>query len=122
MATFDLMLWGGIVVDGTGAPGRRADVGVLDDRIVAIGDLADVAGMGVPTVLDVTDRVVAPGFIDPHGRTSPAPERDRPCHRQRAGGRAGWGRDGCASRPVVAAVLIVMSAALDETLRGTIGG
>ena len=69
MASFDLLLRGGIVVDGTGAPGRRADVGVLDDRIVAVGDLADVAGADVPTALDITDRVVAPGFIDPHGHS-----------------------------------------------------
>jgi N-acyl-D-amino-acid deacylase len=69
MATFDLLLRGGIVVDGTGAPGRRADVGVLADRIVAVGDLSDVDRAGVPSVIDVADRVVAPGFIDPHGHS-----------------------------------------------------
>lgn len=69
MATFDLLLRAGTVVDGTGAPGRRADVGVLGDRIVAVGDLADVDPANVSTVLDVSDLVVAPGFIDPHGHS-----------------------------------------------------
>lgn len=66
---FDLLLRGGTVFDGTGAPGRRADVGVLGDRILAVGDLGVVAGDEVGLVLDVTDRVVAPGFIDPHGHS-----------------------------------------------------
>ncbi len=69
MAAFDLLIHGGTVVDGTGAPGRRADVGVIGDRIVAIGDLATVAGNEVELVLDATDRVVTPGFIDPHGHS-----------------------------------------------------
>ena len=37
--TFDLIVENGLVVDGTGAPGRRADVGIARDRIAAIGDL-----------------------------------------------------------------------------------
>ena len=61
--TCDLILVGGDVVDGTGAPRRRADVAVRDDRIVAIGELADWhAGQRV----DVSNQVVAPGFIDVH--------------------------------------------------------
>src|SRR5690349_5820235 len=47
--TVDVLLRGGTVVDGTGAPERRADVGVTADRTI------DAAGL-----------VVAPGFIDPH--------------------------------------------------------
>lgn len=66
---FDLLLRGGTVIDGTGAPGRRADVGVLGDRILAVGDLSLVADDGVGLKLDVSDRVVAPGFIDPHGHS-----------------------------------------------------
>jgi len=69
MTTFDLLFRGGTVIDGTGAPGRRADVGVLGDRILAVGDLSAVDATEVATVLDVGGRVVAPGFIDPHGHS-----------------------------------------------------
>ncbi|MEX1169189.1 MAG: D-aminoacylase [Chloroflexota bacterium] len=69
MATIDLLLRGGTVIDGTGAPGRRADVGVHGDRIVAVADLSAVDASGVDLVLDVTGLVVAPGFIDPHGHS-----------------------------------------------------
>jgi N-acyl-D-aspartate/D-glutamate deacylase len=66
---FDLLLRGGSVIDGTGAPGRRADVGVLGDRIAAVGDLDIVADGEVGLELDVSGMVVAPGFIDPHGHS-----------------------------------------------------
>ena len=69
MTAFDLLLRGGTVIDGTDAPGVRADVGVLGDRILAVGDLAAVADGGVGEVIDATGRVVAPGFIDPHGHS-----------------------------------------------------
>ena len=70
MTAFDLLLRGGTVIDGTGAPGRRADVGVLGDRILAVGDL--VGGRRSATSRrssTSTGRVVAPGFIDPHGHS-----------------------------------------------------
>lgn len=60
---FDLVLAGGTVIDGTGAEGFVADVGVLDGRIAAVGDLA---GRSATERVDVTGHVVAPGFIDPH--------------------------------------------------------
>ena len=69
MTVFDLLLRGGTIVDGTGAPGRRADVGVLGDRILAIDDLSAVDAGEVARLIDATGRVVAPGFIDPHGHS-----------------------------------------------------
>lgn len=58
----DLVLRGGVLFDGTGAPRRQVDVAVTGDRITAIGtDLP--AGT---TELDVRDMAVAPGFIDIH--------------------------------------------------------
>lgn len=59
----DLLLRGGQVIDGTGAPAHRADVGVIGDRIVLVGD---ATGREAGRVVDVTGLIVAPGFIDPH--------------------------------------------------------
>ena len=59
--THDLVIRGGTLVDGTGAPGRRADVGVDGDRISEIGDR--LTGR---RELDASGHVVAPGFIDIH--------------------------------------------------------
>jgi dihydroorotase/N-acyl-D-amino-acid deacylase len=63
---YDLVLEGGRVVDGTGAPWFRADVGVVGDRIAAVGDLSRA-----PAVrrLDARRLVVAPGFIDMMGQS-----------------------------------------------------
>lgn len=69
MATFDVLLRGGLVIDGTGVPARRVDVGVAGNRIAAVGDLSAVDAATVELVLDVTGRVVTPGFIDPHGHS-----------------------------------------------------
>lgn len=65
---YDLLLRGGRIVDGTGNPWFRADVALRGDRIAAIGDLADATANAV---LDVTDLVVAPGFIDTHSHAGP---------------------------------------------------
>src|SRR5260370_7467649 len=58
----DLLIKNGLVVDGTGAPARRADIAVAAGRIADIGRIGESADPGV----DVSDLVVSPGFIDPH--------------------------------------------------------
>ncbi len=63
---FELIFAGGRVVDGTGAPWFRADVGIRGDRIVAIGDLS---GATAKRRIDATGLVVAPGFIDMLGQS-----------------------------------------------------
>jgi len=60
---FDHLITGGTVLDGTGAPGRVADLGIRDGRIAAIGDLA---GAEAAEVVDATGSLVLPGIIDPH--------------------------------------------------------
>jgi dihydroorotase/N-acyl-D-amino-acid deacylase len=65
----DLLVRDGLLVDGTGAPARPADVGVAGDRIVAVGDLSAVDASQVPAVVDAAGLVVAPGFVDPHGHS-----------------------------------------------------
>jgi N-acyl-D-amino-acid deacylase len=59
---YDLVVKNGLVVDGTGAPARRADVAVAGGAIAEVGRVAAAAA----TVIDASDLVVAPGFIDPH--------------------------------------------------------
>lgn len=60
----DIVLRGGTVLDGTGAPGVRADIGITGERIVAVGDLAQTTHAA--RVLDVSGCFVAPGFVDIH--------------------------------------------------------
>lgn len=59
----DLILRGGRLVDGTGSPRRRADVGMHRGRVVALGNLASAEA---ERVIDVAGRIVAPGFVDIH--------------------------------------------------------
>lgn len=66
-STLDLVVAGGTVIDGTGAPRRRADVGVGAGRIVAIGDLGG-QDVGVERV-DATGLIVAPGWVDLHSHS-----------------------------------------------------
>jgi len=63
---FDLVFAGGRVVDGTGAPWFRADVGVVGDRIAAVGDLASAQAK---RHIDASGLVIAPGFIDMLGQS-----------------------------------------------------
>ncbi len=58
----DLHIKNGLVIDGTGAPARRADVAIAGGRIAGIGKIGD----GAKRVIDAEGLAVAPGFIDPH--------------------------------------------------------
>jgi N-acyl-D-amino-acid deacylase len=62
-AKHDLLIRGGVVIDGTKSPRREADIAIRAGRISAIGDLA---GASAERVLDATGCIVAPGFIDSH--------------------------------------------------------
>ncbi len=59
---YDLLIKNGTVVDGTGAPRRQADVAVSGGRIAEIGKITD----GAAKVIDASDLIVTPGFIDHH--------------------------------------------------------
>jgi N-acyl-D-amino-acid deacylase len=67
--TFDVLIRGGFVIDGTGSPWMRGDVGTKGDRIVAVGKLSNA---DAKLVVDATGLFVAPGFIDAHSHAWPA--------------------------------------------------
>src|SRR5687767_15686695 len=66
-APFDVLIHNGRVMDGTGNPWLRADVGIRGDRIAAVGRLT---GAKARTVIDAADRLVTPGFIDVHSHAA----------------------------------------------------
>jgi N-acyl-D-aspartate/D-glutamate deacylase len=68
-ARYDVVVRGGQVIDGTGAPRVRADLGIRGGRIVAVGDLAAARGA---TEIDATGRFVVPGFVNLHSHASAA--------------------------------------------------
>jgi N-acyl-D-amino-acid deacylase len=60
---FDLVVKNGMIVDGSGLPRYRADVGVIDGKIAEIGR---INGAAAKETLDAEGRVVSPGFVDGH--------------------------------------------------------
>ena len=62
-ASFDVLITGAQVLDGTGNPWIYADVGIRDGMIAAVGDLADAPA---ERIIDARGKVLAPGFIDLH--------------------------------------------------------
>src|ERR1019366_4218939 len=65
---YDLIVRGGMLVDGTGLPRRRVDVGVKDGRIARIGRLE---GSTAKAEIDAEGRIVAPGIVDAHTHYDP---------------------------------------------------
>ena len=63
VGTFDILIRGGTVVDGTGAPARVADVAIVNDHVVAVAP--NIVG-SANRVIDAADRLVTPGFVDIH--------------------------------------------------------
>jgi N-acyl-D-amino-acid deacylase len=62
----DIVLRGGVVLDGAGNPGFRGDVAITGDRITEVGRLSDTAAI---RTIDVSGLTVAPGFIDMHSHS-----------------------------------------------------
>ena len=67
-ATFDLVIRGGRVVDGTGSPWFAADVGITGDTITAVAPRLDA---GAAPIIDAQGLVVSPGFVDVHSHVEP---------------------------------------------------
>ena len=63
---YDVLITGGMVIDGTGAAAISADVGIIGDQVVEMGSLRD---NGSKRVIDATGMIVCPGFIDIHSHT-----------------------------------------------------
>ena len=60
--SYDVLIKNGTVVDGTGAPRQRADVAIAGGKVAAIGKITE----GAKRVIDASDLIVTPGFVDPH--------------------------------------------------------
>src|SRR5207302_1044647 len=67
MSSFDLIIRGGTLVDGTGGPSRPGDLGIVGERIAAVGRLA--ADATAARTIDAAGQVVCPGFVDVHGHS-----------------------------------------------------
>src|SRR5438105_10245530 len=65
----DLKIINGRIIDGTGAPWFRGDVGIRGDTIVAVGDLSAASAT---TTVDARDQIISPGFIDLLGQSQSA--------------------------------------------------
>jgi len=66
---FDLIIRGGCILDGSGNPSLVADVGIVGERIAAIGDLSAAVEAGGARVIEAHGKVVCPGFIDMHSHS-----------------------------------------------------
>ena len=60
---YDIVVKNGLIVDGSGMPGYRSDLGIKAGKVAHIGRIEDAQGS---QIIDAEGCVVAPGFIDPH--------------------------------------------------------
>ncbi len=67
MGKFDIIIKNGLLIDGTGSKGIKADLGIIGDQIIKIGNLGSDQG---DKIIDAKGKVVAPGFIDTHSHSS----------------------------------------------------
>ncbi len=100
---FDLLLRGGQVVDGTGAPTRLADVGIRDGRIAALGTIP--AAATCETRLEAAGCLVVPGFIDAHSHSDAylLIEPDAPSKIRQGVTTEVVGQCGCSAAPLLGA-------------------
>ena len=71
---YDYLIRGGNLIDGSGSPGRQADIAISGDRIAAIGE--SISPDEAKRVINAEGKVVCPGFVDPYTcllYTSPSP-------------------------------------------------
>ena len=80
MSAGSLLIRGGSVFDGTGAPARQADVLVEDDRIAEIGPFGGFEGRWVASTIDAVGMTVLPGLIDAHVHLGREPDHDGPLY------------------------------------------
>lgn len=73
MPDYDLLIRAGTIVDGTGMPRYRGDVGIHNGRIAALGHIAGTA----QRVIDAEGRIVAPGVVDLHSPAQLGPVCDQ---------------------------------------------
>ncbi len=110
---YDILIRGGVLLDGSGAAGKPGDLAIRDGRIAAVG--GDLGG-DAAQVIDAEGLVVAPGFIDikthsdftlpinPKAESKVRQGRDHRDHRPlRLLGRAGAARQGRAHRAIISA-------------------
>ncbi len=78
MASYDVVITGGTVLDGTGAPARRADVAIVGERIAEIAEPGGLSG-GARRRIDAEGRMVTPGFVDIHSHLDAQVAWDAKC-------------------------------------------
>jgi N-acyl-D-amino-acid deacylase len=108
---FDIVIIGGQVIDGSGRPSFRADVGIVGDRVVAVSDLPNAS---TRMTIDADGLIVCPGFIDMHAH-SDLPILSNPEHRPKVFQGVTLdvlGQDGLSYAPVTEESLIALRSQL----------